>query len=350
MHIKAFSLLVLALLEMSVMTDRAFALDPNPGIYRSKASGDWNAASTWQILAGIVWVNAHSYPQAGDTATIRQHDVSLRQNEQTGWLAIEHGGRALTGANALTVTGHFGGHSGLSLESASGVYRCAQAIVGGGGSLVITGGGDTEIDGQIQLDSCAVLSFEGSNDYELEGGGSITGLDCTARIHIADGMAVVSQILIQGTMKIEEASGSGTATLSNKQYSATVGGIIRANGDGTLELASNLILDDITFISGLTFYRPRYEAVDSRTARLKFSHAADGWTAPALLGDVLIDDCAAMEFAQSVGIGGNFTHRAGAAIVAAGKMLLWDSGSYDEGCWVEGECECPGEADKCECD
>jgi hypothetical protein len=32
------------------------------GDYRSKATGNWNSSSTWQIYNGITWVNATSYP------------------------------------------------------------------------------------------------------------------------------------------------------------------------------------------------------------------------------------------------------------------------------------------------
>ena len=32
------------------------------GDYRSKSTGNWNSASTWQIYNGVLWVNASSYP------------------------------------------------------------------------------------------------------------------------------------------------------------------------------------------------------------------------------------------------------------------------------------------------
>ncbi|MBK6398443.1 MAG: hypothetical protein IPF75_09290 [Bacteroidetes bacterium] len=39
----------------------------SPNDYRSKASGSWNATSTWQRFNGSSWVNATATPTSSDT-------------------------------------------------------------------------------------------------------------------------------------------------------------------------------------------------------------------------------------------------------------------------------------------
>ncbi|WP_150451484.1 immunoglobulin domain-containing protein [Arenibacter lacus] len=54
------------------------------GDYRSKASGNWNSAATWQIYNGTIWMNATSYPgQNSNVGTVTigsSNTVSLNTN------------------------------------------------------------------------------------------------------------------------------------------------------------------------------------------------------------------------------------------------------------------------------
>lgn len=347
MHFKP-SLLIIAALAGLLAADRfALAVDPNPGTYRSKTSGDWNDSATWQVFTGLIWQNATGYPQAGDAATIRQHTVALTQDEGVDFLTIEHHGVASVGSHALTVAGHNSFLNGLQLQTTIG-QRGGKVVVGSDGKLELTGGGTVGLDGQILLEACALLSFEGTDPYTLAGIGRVTGDDCTARIHLADDMKVFNQALIEGAMKIEADPSNATATLVNMQFLPTLGGIIRADREGTLELASNLFLEDTVLIVGLDILRPRYEALGSPKARLRFSHPSDGISGLILQGNFEIDHCAAMEFLADVQTSGSLAFNAGTIFVASGRSFIWDSGSYGAGTHTIGDCDVPDELD-CDC-
>ncbi len=68
-------ILTIALAAFVINGATAYAVDPDPGTYRSAtASGQWDTAANWEVDDGG-WRAADDYPRAGDTATILEDDL-----------------------------------------------------------------------------------------------------------------------------------------------------------------------------------------------------------------------------------------------------------------------------------
>lgn len=80
----------------------------NTGDYRSLASGNWNATTTWQRFNGTNWVAATSYPSSSDGAiTIRDgHTVTIGSYSLTlDQVTVEGGGRLdISSSTSYSVT------------------------------------------------------------------------------------------------------------------------------------------------------------------------------------------------------------------------------------------------------
>ena len=152
------------------------------GDYRSKATGNWGSASTWQIYNGIAWVNATSYPG---------------QNSNVGTVTIGSGN---------TVT--------LNVDITS--YTIDKLIIGdqsgGNDTLSLPNNGDFDVNIMvISVQSDGILTWVKNADLHLPTGAQIynnggqitTDKNCNA-----------SQNIFIGSEKFSNCNGNGGADYS----------------------------------------------------------------------------------------------------------------------------------------
>ncbi|MDO6605703.1 hypothetical protein [Arenibacter palladensis] len=114
------------------------------GDYRSKATGNWGSASTWQIYNGIAWVNATSYPG---------------QNSNVGTVTIGSG-------NTVTLN--------VNITS----YTIDKLIIGnesgGNDTLLFSDNNDWDVDIMlVAIQSDGIISWQGNTVLKLPEDGII---------------------------------------------------------------------------------------------------------------------------------------------------------------------------------
>jgi hypothetical protein len=130
----------LAIDDLSVTPNGAPAIPQ----YRSAATGNWNANSTWeQSPDGMSWVAATSTPtSASDLITIRSpHTVTITASVNADQMTIDAGGTVSVN-NGQTFTIANGAGTDLTVNPA-GVLRTAGNV---------TNNGQAQIDGTLQID------------------------------------------------------------------------------------------------------------------------------------------------------------------------------------------------------
>jgi hypothetical protein len=134
-----------------------FILELNATAYFTKATGNWNARSTWSTVSCGKLTNTGNFPVAGDVVTIcNPHKVTITTNTACFAITILDGG-VLTAFNyfTLTVTNHMDVQLGGSVNldgkgneggngSSPGVYinTCRTPTLGSGGGGYGGFGGD----------------------------------------------------------------------------------------------------------------------------------------------------------------------------------------------------------------
>lgn len=112
------------------------------GLYRSKASGNWNDVSVWEYFNGNQWVDAAEYPGGvsmicpNPLVTIRSsHIVTVNVNITFGNIEVANGG-SLVVNDGISL--------GLPASTSITVYGSltmyATAVINGGGSFVLSSG------------------------------------------------------------------------------------------------------------------------------------------------------------------------------------------------------------------
>lgn len=251
-----------------------FAGAVNAATYTSNVnpSGSWASAGSWTWDGGGSPTNP---PDGDDLVVIQAGDViTVGANAQVGRMQIASTGQLVIGAFTLTV-------DGADTAGSDGI---------------------TDIDGELVLQNgSSVLLFDSATGatQTITGSGKIKGENATAKVRIAGSEQVTSQILIEGLLTIDAAT--GTATMVNSGSNAK----IRANAAGNFTLAANLNVSDTSGV-------PSYE-VTASGAQLKFMNANSGYT---LLGDFVLAHCGATLFVAD-----------GVALMTDGDLTDGSSGS-----------------------
>lgn len=136
------------------------------GDYRSKQSGAWNIATSWQTYNGSSWADAVSSPTSsnGITTILSGHVITSSATVTVDQVVINSGGTLnITAANftiangagtdlscsgtlALSSNATLGG-SGICRVLSGGIFNWTGGTVGGGGSLTINAGGSLNMSG-----------------------------------------------------------------------------------------------------------------------------------------------------------------------------------------------------------
>jgi hypothetical protein len=234
------------------------------GDYQTRAAGNWNANTTWQVRSGGAWVNCAvgDYPGvaagAGTVTILNSHNVTLNVSPANaiGALTINNGATntsvTFSGANSLTVTGattiNGSGTNGINkfIDVAAGTFST--------GSVSMTDGGAASRDCYISISTGSLtvsgtITMAGANDrnYLLFSGagtafvgGTITGGTITST---AGGGAAAPT---SGTV---DYNGAGAQNVGNYTYfnlATSTGGIktlpaANINITGTLSVNSSTL-------------------------------------------------------------------------------------------------------------
>ncbi|HEX6846813.1 MAG TPA: MopE-related protein [Chitinophagaceae bacterium] len=74
--------------------------------WRSKQSGNWDDASTWEVTICGLWQTANNVPPANAIVTIQHgHTVTINANASAGQITIDNGGHLILATGTLIITG-----------------------------------------------------------------------------------------------------------------------------------------------------------------------------------------------------------------------------------------------------
>jgi len=141
-------------------------------VYYTKASGNWNVASTWSTVGYGSPVNTGTFPTAGDVANIGDgYTVFLTANATATTVNIGQGVSGTlsfrnTAANSLTVSGNVTVNTGAVFNDASLVDNVKSLIVGGNFSNFGT------VDLYVTSTRLANLSFTTTANSVVSGSGT----------------------------------------------------------------------------------------------------------------------------------------------------------------------------------
>ena len=122
------------------------------GDYRTKATGNWNAAATWETWNGSAWVESGTPTSASGAISIRNgHTVTVTASVTVDQVVIEAGGQVTIGTSTLTIAN------------------------GAGDDFIVRGVlRTTSASNYITISTGAVLYFDNGSIYEHAGGGTGT--------------------------------------------------------------------------------------------------------------------------------------------------------------------------------
>jgi len=128
------------LLFASLFSYQTGAQTPTNGDYRTKASGNWNSVSTWQVRSAGAWVNAVSLPTNTSNVYIQNgHFVSLTTTGNCRDLHVYTFLNQFDCDGSLNIYGKIRRYTGTAVTSTSdGVFYSSQAN-GSSSSAVIVG-------------------------------------------------------------------------------------------------------------------------------------------------------------------------------------------------------------------
>jgi hypothetical protein len=205
------------------------------GDYRSKATGNWNAAATWETWNGSAWVESGTPTSANGAITIRDgHTVTVTAAATVDQVVIEAGGIVRTlplasgtitltvangSGNDLVVFGTFTSNSGGAISISSGanivfeiggVYEHNRSFVNGIPSATWQDGSSC----RITDDPASLNSTLNQNFYNLEFNWTS---GTTART-----MEVTAPSQVRGTFKVEATGTTGSLLIGNGSTSRSL--------------------------------------------------------------------------------------------------------------------------------
>lgn len=186
------------------------------GDYRSKATGNWNATSTWEYYNGASWVAAASTPTSSDgIITIQNgHTVTVTASVTVDQLTLDAGG-------ALTI------FSGKNLTIAAGTGNDLTV----NGDLTISGTLTNQASSHMELSGLAILKNGGANNFASN-----------ATININNG----------GRYRAEDA----TMTVSSGHWTVQSGGVYQHNLDGAALPVATWIAGSTCEVTGVVSTQP----------------------------------------------------------------------------------------------
>lgn len=257
-----------------------------PSVYRSRASGNVNDASVWEVKSGGGFVNAATFPHVYDDSILIQpgHTVSINTAVLLDQIRIKPGA-ALNVNAALTLNDGVG----IDLQSDGALMIGVAGSITGTGSLAVTG----SLDNSASVNSNVFVptNISGIAAQNIAAGGNFSSLTISnpsVSITMANSLAVDSFTIKNGTGATSiSASNSSTLLTVNKKLdlqsgrllmgnnailNLAIGSVVQGAGsagfvEGPVRASTNTAgLSTLSFPVGARVYRPVVLAVTHLSA------------------------------------------------------------------------------------
>jgi hypothetical protein len=123
-------------------------------IFRSKSSGDWNSASTWEVSTnnGVSWISATSVPNNNNVTIMNGHTLTVSEETSVDSLIIDEGGILIANANitfnhSFIIDGTF--NAGSFTHTLKGNNITTGNIIYGMSTFVLNGTSEQTINGSF---------------------------------------------------------------------------------------------------------------------------------------------------------------------------------------------------------
>jgi hypothetical protein len=288
-------------LSQAVSNSITISVDPANILYRSKITGNWGDASTWEASTddGTTWQNALSSPtSANNTITVRSsHAVTVVEDLTVDQLTVDAGG-TMTLNGGLTLTIANGPGTDLSV---SGIFNNAGTVaINSGATITCNSGGTyqhnfTGTTGQggaiptATWDVASTLEFTAiTSGTAVPAGlgqnfGNVTW-NCTGQGSTNENVQG-ALTTIQGDFNIVSTGSTGSLRLSgNTNYTLTVGGNLNlsggildlSNGTGTGSTPHDIVINGNYNQTGGTFT----QTATNHLSLVKFNGSSSTFTQP----------------------------------------------------------------------
>ncbi len=324
----------LLLLLIGVVVFVGGVLGQTVGDYQTRASGNWNANTTWQVYTAGSWVNCNSgdYPGvasgAGTVNILNNHTVTITSNvpNSIGALSINGGGSdsyiQFNPGVSLTVTGQTYLNSNSNNDEKS-ITVDAGIFSTGSISSNSDSNGDTRdayiristgtvtVDGNIDLNSTSLRTYIRFTDNgTLNVGGTITGGGITSTVGGG------ANAPTSGTVNYNNAAQTvGTYTYNNLTLSGsglktttgvTVNGILSMEGTATASVVPN-------YGTGATL---QYAGSALQTTGVEFP------TSPSAIPNLTINNANGVNLNSSKTVSGSLDLKQGSLSIGANTLTL----------------------------
>ena len=247
----------------SVLTIFFFTIDTANSaneLFRSAASGNWNAVSTWQMSTngGGIWFAATSVPRdTSGTITIRNpNTVTVSVSTTANQMVIDSGGvLAINAGIILTIPDG----SGNDITASKGCIINGPGTVRTQGNVEINLRGGSAFNAVLNVNTGITYAFDQTSPYD----GSLFGnliVDAGATLNC--GNISGRHLSIFGSV-----TNNGTITASSTGGSYSINGPSLVN-NGTLTCAGTVYFDSITSVSGSGLFTPSVTLVSGTVTLL----------------------------------------------------------------------------------
>jgi hypothetical protein len=160
--------IAIGLLVIFNITGHKHAAAAANGDYRSKASGNWNATSTWERYNGTLWVAAVATPTSADgVITIQSgHTVTVNASVTVDQVLVEAGATLTVSAGTLTVNN--GINSDIDIYG-TGNLNAGTLTINGGAVITVLSGGVWNYNGGSQTSSGWTINNGGMYVHNVNG-------------------------------------------------------------------------------------------------------------------------------------------------------------------------------------
>ena len=239
--------IAIGLLVIFNLTGRKHAMAAANGDYRSKATGNWNAVTTWERYNGTLWVAAVATPTSADGVITVQngHTVTVNASVTVDQVVVEAGATLTITSGTLTVNN------------------------GTGSDMDINGTANMN-GGTVSINSSAVITILNGGVWNYNGGSETTSAGWAVNnggtyIHNVNGVDVPTATWgLTSTLKI-----TGVTNTDPDVGNQTFGNLIY---DCPNQTANNDFKDKLLDIDG------NFTVVNTGTGTIKFDKSSTNQT------------------------------------------------------------------------
>jgi len=211
------------------------------GDYRSKSTGNWGDATTWETYNGSAWVDASSAPNSTNGAiTIQGHAITITADVTIDQVIL-NSGSVLTINTGTTFTIADG--SGTDFNETNSAITVNGTLIINAGALATGGGGNGGRAGSLTISSTGTLTLNGTIN-------GVSTVPWTTLVNFGGLMTISSTgvFSVYAGSQLDKLSISGTVVVND-------GGTIAVPTSARLTINSGgtLVLEPTTFVSGNSF-------------------------------------------------------------------------------------------------